>query len=473
MRYLRVIAFLTDSISNRVYKLNTILLVFAVCVIGLAGCGGGSEGGNESSNHPPFVLTELDVYIDENDPMAMFDLPKGMDSDGQPLSYRVTSIPNQLFGIVEQADGKMLQIGAVFDEAGRKGLRVIISGAAGDKDYLDFSVSDGASETSGTVIFHISPRDRPLMYYSSAYNAFTGWEWIIDTTTGVSLGRPKVGTLRNYQFKIHPIDHLDPNEWSEGEFFCDPDSILFYEVEGEPPGAVYLPYLAWESDLYIAPEWDWARLSAWHRIGDGFVHEAGTEPPIEIREDRSLVVGEGFVEIRVYLTNRADRSVSVAYVYQDAAYLWLPQQDQSSLTGYGQANGVKHWGTFWFDSVGGYDGYAGLVDLEHDVMAGISVLDYRARIGVLPKYLFFGFSPAPEGSDLPGEAEITLPVADLDTVIASAIQPIGYPVDFKNRCVLFQATLKPQQQVVFVYRLHGFAEGRGSNAFGPDYLSQF
>ena len=102
MRYLRVIAFLSDSISNRVYKLNTIFLVFAVCVIALAGCGSGSGGGNESSNHPPFVLTELDVYIDENDPMAMFDLPKGVDSDGQPLSYRVTSIPNHLFGVLVQ-----------------------------------------------------------------------------------------------------------------------------------------------------------------------------------------------------------------------------------------------------------------------------------------------------------------------------------------------------------------------------------
>ena len=164
--------------------------------------------------------------------------------------------------------------------------------------------------------------------YTTGYNCFTGWDWIINQDN-IALGVAKAGPLRNFQHKIHYFDE-EVGVSSGGEFFCDPDDILFLP---QFQNVSYLPYLNWEKDLFVNNERTFARLSFVHNSKSSFIGDVSLDRPprINIRIDKSLGDKNGFVDSRVYLTNNYATSTDIVYITQDAAYMFLPEKTQKNV----------------------------------------------------------------------------------------------------------------------------------------------
>ncbi|MDR6878740.1 hypothetical protein [Bacillus sp. 3255] len=176
-----------------------------------------------------------------------------------------------------------------------------------------------------------------VRYTSDAYDAFSGWDWFVDPKTSIGIGVAKDGFLSKYGPKIHPIDMNNPQPWSGGEYFCDPDTMILAKTKSSY-NIVYGSYLNWEKDRYLSDDKLLARQSFRFNAAEGLrtnlspeVTKSVSSPKLDIREDHTLVSGKPWVETTVTITNKYPEPADLLYIYQDAAFMWLPDQNQSKV----------------------------------------------------------------------------------------------------------------------------------------------
>lgn len=130
--------------------------------------------------------------------------------------------------------------------------------------------------------------------FTDTYNTFVGWEWIVNQEN-IALGVMKGGVLSDFQHKIH--DFGDGEVFKGGEFFCDPDDIIFLPKTQE---VAYLPYLSWSKDLLVNNNGTFGRLSYLYQP-DNLTKKSlpgapGLSAKIGMRIDKTLSAEHGFLD---------------------------------------------------------------------------------------------------------------------------------------------------------------------------------
>lgn len=89
-------------------------------------------------------------------------------------------------------------------------------------------------------------------------------------------------------------------------------------------------------DRYLSDDHQLARQSFRYNAAEGLrtnllpeVIKNVSSPKLDIREDHTLVSGKPWIETTVTITNRYSEPADMLYIYQDAAFMWLPDQNQS------------------------------------------------------------------------------------------------------------------------------------------------
>lgn len=270
-------------------------------------------------------------------------------------------------------------------------------------------------------------------------DTFRGWTWLVNASN-VALGLPNDGPLRDFQYKIHFLDE-QVGIWNGGEFFCDPDEVIFFPSSGE---VAYLPYLAWEKDTFIDAQAASGRLSLRYKPAD-LTKEAllGIAPlatDVDIRINKTLQAETGFIDSQIYLTNNQTEPLDIVYITQDAAYMYLPDGDQAKVaavdtSGTPQAQPDYSYGPLERqDIVATYH--------EDEAFVGGYVVKGASQVwgGVVPEYAFF-VTHAP--SDIvPGFADVTRrSYADAEAIndyFNKVSNQVGWsPESLKSRMLLF------------------------------------
>ncbi|WP_199624273.1 hypothetical protein [Paenibacillus alkalitolerans] len=249
--------------------------------------------------------------------------------------------------------------------------------------------------TNQAVPAQASAKNGIINYTSDAYDSFTGWAWFIDPKTSMSIGVAKDGFLAKYGPKIHPIDIKNPKPWDGGEYYCDPDTIIMARTKSTH-NIVYGAYLEWEKDRYLSDDSQLARSSFRYNplagLRDNLLPEVAkyVQPlNLDIREDHTLVSGKPWVETTVQITNRYTEPADILYIYQDAAYMWLPDQNQIKVHPL-TVNANTGVTSNQFEAILTSEKVVvGTYHQEKNVFGGIYTDNQHALVGVSSQYLLF------------------------------------------------------------------------------------
>lgn len=258
-------------------------------------------------------------------------------------------------------------------------LSLIISGV-----FLHFKFAENKNTANGNGI----------EYFTLAYDTFKGFDWFIDTKTHLSMGIPKYGVLSDVGLKIHSINPDDPEPWDGGEFYCDPDSVILVSSKTRYEVA-YDSYLNWQKDYFIRPDKQFVRISSMHDSLSGLNYAVKnitglkTVPlKLDIRQDHSLEAGKPWVRSTIYITNRYSEPVDILYFYQDAAYMWLPDQTQKRVRPLVVNKNLKNE-SYYFIRNSDRTMVAGTFHSTKGYFGGLFIDNPQAYLGVIPEYALF------------------------------------------------------------------------------------
>ncbi|MFC5702030.1 hypothetical protein ACFPVX_12085 [Cohnella faecalis] len=233
---------------------------------------------------------------------------------------------------------------------------------------------------------------------TDAYDAFTGWDWFVDPSTHLSIGSAKEGFLSNNGFKVHPIDPDEPEPWTKGEYFCDPDTMIV-AMNSSSYDISYASFLDWDKDNYLSSDRRMARLSTKYRAGAGMLsglpkvdYDHNRPMQLDIRLDLSLYYGKRFIEANVTITNKYEEAADVLFIYQDGAFMWMPDQNQDNVIPvFVNDNGARIEANDRFQvAFTGTDRLiTGTYHPGRGIFSGIYTDNQSAHIGMLPYYLLF------------------------------------------------------------------------------------
>lgn len=302
-----------------------------------------------------------------------------------------------------------------------------------------------------------------IQYYTRAYDTFTSWDWLVDPSTNLALGNIKEGALLDYQHKIHPINLQKPNEWSEGEYYCDPDSIIVaYNGDGKY-NSQYLPYMKWNKDYFIQKDGKLGRFSVRYDPNTGNKYFNQTNPlQLEVREDHTIQMGQPYIETTISIKNLYDTEMNILYIYQDAAFMWLPDGNQQHVGTYINSSKSEIVDKFWF-GINDPTVIAGTYHKMKNVFGGIYTSNPYAFIGIIPEYAYFikhlnRQDMANKG--VYGYAEVNYYKKTKDELVEYLSQWNGREItkdDLKNRIVVLPIdNLKPGETRIIEFRRTGY-----------------
>ncbi len=169
------------------------------------------------------------------------------------------------------------------------------------------------------------------------------------------------------------------------EYFCNPDSVVVVRTESTYT-ATYLPYLVWETSvtpdrLEVANEYLGAGLKP-------FVHDP--PPALRVKLLHRLTSGQGRIRVDVELRNDSGQDAEITFIYQDAAYMWLPDRSQQQVDAAARVGGQALTGRFWFGQ-GQAGDWVATAHARQGVVAGLWSASADAYLGVIPEYALFGY----------------------------------------------------------------------------------
>lgn len=296
-----------------------------------------------------------------------------------------------------------------------------------------------------------------VQFLTSGYDAFSGWDWIVNKSN-TALGHVKEGPLKDFQHKIHHYDGDLDQIFRGGEYFCDPDDMLYVSGTND---LAYLPYLEWEKDIFISNDRQLGRITYKHDTALPFktgLSSGHLKPNVTIKIDKSLHADTNFVDSRVYLTNEYETNVDLVYVTQDAAYMYLPDGDQESVGTMVLDNRDITLDAYHFGKLA----YGDVVATYHQTQNFIAgyIVNSSAEVwgGVLPEYAFF---VRHEYSDtLPGYANLDSFTPQSGEAIIDYLESISQatytPAKLKTRMLVFHfKDVAPGETVVATYYQFG------------------
>ncbi|MNW38603.1 hypothetical protein D3C74_156720 [compost metagenome] len=239
-----------------------------------------------------------------------------------------------------------------------------------------------------------------MSYTSDAYNTFTGWDWFTDRNTQLSIGVSRGGVLANYGPKIHGVDSSSPQPWDGVEYYCDPDTMIVAMTK-DRYDITYGYFLDWKYGRYLSEDEKLARVSFSYNHENGFREDAPTQATagldpiqLDIKEDHTLIADSNWVQSTIYITNKYSEPVDAIYVYQDAAYLWLPDQNQLGVTPLFieeiSGSAPSYTTDFKTGLNNGTSQYiAGLYHQDRGIYSGLATENNNAILGVTSDYLLF------------------------------------------------------------------------------------
>tara|TARA_A100001015_G_C14868625_1_gene663399 strand:- start:52 stop:993 length:942 start_codon:yes stop_codon:yes gene_type:complete len=173
-------------------------------------------------------------------------------------------------------------------------------------------------------------------------DAFTTWDQgsnathFIDNHSGIVLTIYKndeilesmLPNFRGFNYKDLPFKPEKFSKW-EVEYFCEPDWVLSY-YSGRESGVIYLNELKWEKKVVYSN--DTFSIKYYHKPEFGYVYEK-KEFPFELDIIFSIKFGSSKVNVDFVINPDKNTKYELNFIAQDAAYMWFPQNDQSTVSG--------------------------------------------------------------------------------------------------------------------------------------------
>ena len=173
-------------------------------------------------------------------------------------------------------------------------------------------------------------------------SAFTTWDQgsntthYIDNRSGIVLTTYKndrilesmLPNFRGLNYQDLPFKEQNFKKW-EVEYFCEPDWVLSYH-HGTEGGVVYLNELNWEKEVAFSNET--FSIKYHHKPEFGFVYMQKIFP-FELDITFTINLGSNKVVTDFVLNPLKKIQYDLNFIAQDAAYMWFPQNDQSTVSG--------------------------------------------------------------------------------------------------------------------------------------------
>jgi len=326
-------------------------------------------------------------------------------------------------------------------------------------------------DKKGRVVFnYILPlliRFKGIYFDTFAYDTQSDAKWFIDSKTKIAMGKDSDGIFANSSYRFH-VEKPDRNREWQGEFFCQPDTVILAFDQNQHYLA-YNGYLRWDSDTFLRQDKKFARISLWRTPNTDIKYiesiprkEIEKTPNLlaDIQEDISLYYGNPVGESRVYITNRYSKSMSFLYIYQDAAYMWLPQGNQDRVQfiffPVDDSDNLETLSAFGLNSNNTYF-FAGTYHPDHNILSGVFTTAPASFVATLPSYIGnkeeFNYFVQDET------------VASYDDIIQRIKKLVGFntnEVCLKNRAVaIFFDQVKPgETRAAIFYRVMLYYPGR-------------
>jgi hypothetical protein len=309
---------------------------------------------------------------------------------------------------------------------------------------------------SSNMINDTSNNKSAIYYYSKAYKPFTDADYYIDPMSKIVLTKQKEERRNGYDIDVRGLTN-DMN-WTS-EFFCEPDTIVI-AYNNNSYAKTYLGYLVWIDDVYLSDNQVIISLLHLNNFGNlgTLINPVALNTinyvPVDIEGSYNHFLGSNVIETTVNIRNMGDSNLTIVYVYQDAAYLWFPRQNQNGVLPvfYSKGAGEEEFlvGNYTAYSLKGEDrAFAGYADKEHGIISGIVSTTPGIKVGILPEYI--GLNGDAEGYVLMSNQNITFTDIPDETFNGSIAPDVG----LKNLYVAFELTnMAPgETRSIHYYRL--------------------
>ena len=283
-----------------------------------------------------------------------------------------------------------------------------------------------------------------LTYTTEAYTTWTGGDYVEDHSANVVMVGVRAAPYNNFRNQYRACRNPLNNQW-EAEYFCDPDHILIVEDDAASQ-AHYLDYRTWMDDLYVGAAT--AKASAIYAPSMGSIASllpvTTPLPPLdaELRFTDMMEEGKGKIESTICVWNRGTTPKRFTYVYQDAAFMWYPDNAQLHVESMHLTATTVFTRTINRESAGqiaqGQWQFAGTFHRTKGVVAGILSFAPTDRIGIAKGYLGFSMQPSGYAVTTPGYRQSNIP--------SGLGSPLTIGVDIFNRfAALDFGVLQPGQ----------------------------
>lgn len=268
-----------------------------------------------------------------------------------------------------------------------------------------------------------------IQYYLSSPEVSVDADYYVDERSGIVLTKRKMDRLNGYSVDIRAWhDAIGEKPW-QGEFFCEPDSLVVTQAASDRASDWYLNNLVWIDDASYNGNLVQLRAAYYPSMGNGGAIQGvdlSSKPgmPLALEEIIEHRSGENTVVSSFTMHNASDEPQKAFFIYQDAAYLWFPRGNQRTiipltikLDAHGESEiFVKRHKVFAVEADEAV--FAGHIDFEHGIVAGVVGRGPDVRIGTTKGYVGVGrkkmhssdfthhFSTAAglRFNDLPGES---------------------------------------------------------------------
>ena len=245
-------------------------------------------------------------------------------------------------------------------------------------------------------------------------NAFTTWDQgsntthYIDNRSGIVLTTYKndqilesmLPNFRGLNYQDLPFKEQNFKKW-EAEYFCEPDWVLSY-YHGTEEEVTYLNELNWEKEVAFSN--DTFSIKYHHKPAFGYVYIQKSFP-FELDITFSIKFGSNKVVTDFVLKPLNEIQYDLNFIAQDAAYMWFPQNDQSTVFGLtASANHTNHGHDVMFSTkepllastytvkYGVFSGYRTVISPSaSEIYAGVA-----SNYLLVPKYIPIGYQLMPD-----------------------------------------------------------------------------
>jgi hypothetical protein len=201
--------------------------------------------------------------------------------------------------------------------------------------------------------------------------------------------------FRGLNYQDLPFKEENFKKW-EVEYFCEPDWVLSYYYAGEGSVA-YLNELNWEKEVIFSN--DTFSMKYHHKPAFGHVYIQKSFP-FELDITFTIKFGSNKVVTDFVLNPLKEIQYDLNFIAQDAAYMWFPQNDQSTVSGLTASANHSNYG------------HDVIISTKEQLLAATYTLKYG---------VFSGYRTAPP----PDATEIFAGIAGNYLLVPTYI-PIGY-----------------------------------------------